>query len=135
MAGRLYRRRDEAMKDERKLGLQLAPGILRSALGLALLLGIVITPLPAQLSMGRPGFTRIPPAKKRTTVPAKPAGGSTADADKRLAEAIQNLTPKDRERLNKAMKRLSPAQRIQVIDSMRRRFASAPHSTGMPARK
>jgi hypothetical protein len=133
MAAQLHRRRDEAMKDERKL--RLAPGILRAALGLGFFLGIVITLLPAQLSMGRPGFTRIPPAKKRPTVPAKPTVGSTTDADRRLAEAIQNLTAKDRKKLNKAMRRLNPEQRVQVIDAMKRQFASTPHAAGMTARK
>src|SRR5579863_185556 len=94
MATQLPRRKVQAMKDEQKPGLQLAHGILLAALGPGLLSGIVITPLPAQLSMGGSGFTRVPPAKKRTTAPAKPAGGPTLDADKRRAEAIQNLTPK-----------------------------------------
>ena len=123
------------MKDELKAGLRLAPGILRAALGLGLLSGIVATPLPAQLSMGRPGFTPVPPAKTQTTSPAKPAGGSTPNADKRLAEAIQSLTPKERKRLNKAMKRLSPEQRVQVIDAMKREFASTPHATRITPRK
>jgi len=85
-----------AMKDESKAGLQLAPGILRAALGLGLLSVIVATPLPAQLSIGRPGFTPVPPAKTRPTPQTKPARGSTSNADKRLAETIQNLTPKQR---------------------------------------
>ena len=135
MVTQLPRRRVEAMKDEPKAGLQLVPGILRAALGLGLLSGIVATTLPAQLSMGRPGFTTVPPAKTRTTAPAKSAGGSTPNADKRLAEAIQNLTPKDRKRLNKAMKRLSPEQRVQVIDAIKREFASTPHATRITPRK
>jgi hypothetical protein len=135
MATQLHRREAEAMKDKRKQGLQLTPGILRAALGLGLLSGIAITPLPAQLSMGRSGFTRVPPPNKRTTAPAKPGGGSTQDADKRLADAIQNLTPKDRRRLNTAMKRLSPGQRAQAIDAMKRRFASRSRATGTTPRK
>ena len=123
------------MKDEPKSGLQIPPGILRAALGLGLLSGIVATPLPAQLSMGRPGFTRVPPPKTRTTAPAKPAGRSTANADKRLAEAIQNLTPKDRKKLNKAMKRLSPEQRVKVMDAMKRDLASTPLATRTAPRK
>ncbi len=131
MANQLHRRKVGAMNDEQKSGLKPAPGILRAALGLGLLSGIVITPLPAQLSRGSSGFTRLPPANRRTIVPAKLAGGSTPNADKRLAEAIQNLTPKDRKRLNKAMKRLSPEQRVQVIDAMKRQVASTSHATGI----
>jgi hypothetical protein len=112
MATQLRHWRDAAMKDEQKSGLQLAPGILRAALRLGLLLGIVMAPLPAQLSMGRPGLTRVPAAKKRTPVATRPAGGSISDADKRLAEAIKNLSSKDRKKLNKAMKRMRPAQRL-----------------------
>jgi hypothetical protein len=123
------------MKDEQKPGLQLLSGILRTAIGLGLLSGIVITPLPAQLSMGGSGFTRAPPDKKPTTVPAKPAGGPTRNADKRLDEAIQSLTPKDRKRLNKAMKHLSPEQRVQVIDAMKRQVASTSHATRITPRK
>ena len=96
MVTQLPRRRVEAMKDEPKAGLQLVPGILRAALGLGLLSGIVATTLPAQLSIGRPGFTPVPPAKTRPTPQTKPARGSTSNADKRLAETIQNLTPKQR---------------------------------------
>lgn len=75
MATQLRRRRVEAMKDEPKASLQLTPGILRAALGLGLLSVIVAMPLPAQLSMGRPGFTPVPPATTRATPQTKPAGG------------------------------------------------------------
>ncbi len=85
--------------------------------------------------MGNPGFSRVPPAQKRTTARAKPAAGSTPDADKRLAEAIQNLSPKDRKKLNKAMKRLSPEQRAQAINAMKRQLASTPYATGIMRKK
>jgi hypothetical protein len=115
------------MKGEQKPGLKLARGILRVVLGIGLLAGILIAPLPAQISMGRSGFASVPPAKKQTTAPAKSAGGSVAD--KRLAEAIQNLTPKDRKKLDKALKRLTPEQRAKAIDTMKRQFAPASHAT------
>jgi hypothetical protein len=123
------------MKDEPKAGLQLARGILRTAVGLAFLSGIVTVPLQAQLSMGRPGFTPVPPAKTRPVPQAKPAGGSTLNADKRLAEVIQNLTPKERKRLKKALKRMSPERRAQAIDAMRREVASTPHATRITSRR
>lgn len=123
------------MKDEPNSGLPLTLGILRAILGLWPLLGIASIPLTAQLSMGRSGFTRTPPSGKRMAVPAKPAGGSTTDADKRLVEAIQNLTPKDRKKLAKAMKRMSPEERVQVINAMKRRLAPAPHASGLKVRK
>ena len=135
MGTQLHCGKVEAMKEERKPSLQLLSGILRAAIGLGLLSGIVITPLQAQLSMGGSGFTRVPPDKKRTTFPAKPAGGPTPDADKRLDEAIQSLTPKDRKRLNKAMKHLSPEQRVEVIGAMKRQVASSSHATRTTPRK
>jgi hypothetical protein len=36
---------------------------------------------------------------------------------------------------NKAMKSLSPEQRVQVIDAMKRQFASTSHATGITKRK
>ncbi len=127
MATQLHCRNAEAMKAEQNRGLQLARGILRIALGLGILSGILITPLPAQVAIGRSGFTNVPPARKRTTAAAGPAG--TSDADKRLADAIQKLTPKDRRKLDKAMKRLSPDQRVQAIAAMKRQVASSSHPT------
>jgi hypothetical protein len=126
--------RVEAMKDEPKSDLPFAPSILGAALRLGLISGIVATPLAAQLSMGHPGFTPLPPANTRMTAPATPAVGSTPNADKRLAEAIQHLTPKDRKKLIKAMKRLSPEQRVKVIDAMKRDLAPTPHVTSLPPR-
>jgi len=123
------------MKHEPKSGLNFAPRILRAALGIGLISGIAVTPLPAQLSMGIPGFTPLPPAKAGMTAPAKPGGGSTPNADKRLADAIQNLSPKDRKKLSKAMKRLSPEQRAKVIDAMKRNLASTPPATRIAPRK
>lgn len=122
------------MEDEQKSDLPPAPGILRAALGLVLLSSVVITPLPGQLSMGHPGFSRVPAPKKRTPA-AAPGAGSTPDAEKRLTQAIQNLSPKDRKRLNKVMKRLSPEQRLQLIDAMKRSVTSPSHPTVMTPKR
>ena len=126
MATHLRCQQAEAMKREQRRSWQPAPGILRAALALGILSGVLSMPLPAQVAIGRPGFTNVPPAKKRTTATASHAGGS--DADKRLADAIENLTPKDRKRFNKAMKRLTPEQRAKMMDAMKRQLASTPRA-------
>ena len=78
--------------------------------------------IPAQLSMGRPGFTRVPP-QKRVASPAKPPAGRNADEQKRLAEAIHRMTPKQRKRFAKAVKHMTPEQRQQFAAIVKQQLA------------
>jgi len=79
--------------------------------------------IPVQLSMVRPGPASVPPARKRTTAPAKPEAGLTAQERKRLADAINRLNPEERKRLAKALKRMTPEQRRQFIAALKRQLA------------
>jgi hypothetical protein len=73
--------------------------------------------IPAQVSMGRPVRTIVPPAKtsnppgQRTAAPVNPETGLTPAQQKRLVEVMNLMTPKERKRLVKAMKRMTPEQR------------------------
>ena len=76
--------------------------------------------IPAQVFMGRPGFTSIPPAPKRTTAPpARPAGGLTQEQSRRLAASIQRMTPKERKQLAKAMKHMTPEERGRLSEAVK----------------
>ena len=57
------------------------------------------------------------------TAPTKPQAGLAQQEQKRLAEAISQLTPKERKRLAKAVKRMTPEQRRQFVAGMKRQLA------------
>jgi hypothetical protein len=75
-----------------------------------------------QLSMGRNLAPNRPPLRKKTTAPAKPESGLTADERKRLAAALSHLTPKQQKQLAKAVKRLTPEERSQVQAVLKRQL-------------
>jgi hypothetical protein len=79
--------------------------------------------LPVQLSMGRPGFNKVPPPLKRTVAPARPAPGLTPDERQKVAGAINRMSPKERKRLAKAMKRMTPEQRQQMVGALKQQLA------------
>ena len=54
-------------------------------------------------------------ARKKVTAPAKPEAGLTLQEQKRLAEALNQLTPENRKRLAKVVKHLTPEQRRQLL--------------------
>jgi phage gp16-like protein len=73
-----------------------------------------------QMSMGRPGFTSLPPTRKRQTAPTKP----TPQANTGLADAINRLSPSDRKKLAKQFKKLTPQQRSRVLAAIQGQAAN-----------
>jgi hypothetical protein len=76
--------------------------------------------VPVQMSMGHPGFTSVPPTRKRQTAPTKP----TPPANNGLADAINRLSPSDRKKLAKQFKKLNPQQRAQVLAAIQGQAAN-----------
>jgi hypothetical protein len=81
--------------------------------------------IPAQLSMGRPGFTPTPKERKAPppATPAKPDTALTPLEQKRIAAAMNHLSPKERKRLAKAVKKMTPEQSRQFLAALKRQFA------------
>jgi hypothetical protein len=79
--------------------------------------------VPVQLSMGRKVPSGTFAAGKGTSAPAKFRGSGAQEEDKRLAEALNRLSPKERKQLAKAMKRLTPESRKQLTEALKRQLA------------
>ena len=84
--------------------------------------------IPAQLSMGRPGFTKVPPVRKSTTTatpatPATPGTALTPQEQKRIADMMGRMSPKDRKRLLKSVKRMTPEQRQRFVAILKQQLA------------
>jgi len=80
------------------------------------------SPASAQISMQRPGFTAVPPAKKQAA-PAQSATTLTPEEQKRLAAVINHMKPKDRKKLAKALQKMTPQQRQQLLSSVKQQLA------------
>ena len=76
----------------------------------------------AQLSMGRPGFTSLPSARRMATH-AKPQAGLTPEQQTRLAEMMNRMTPKERKRLAKAVTRMTPEQHQQFVAALKQQLS------------
>ena len=78
--------------------------------------------IPAQLSMGRPGLTSVPSAR-RMAKPAKSEAGLTPEQQSRLAEVMNRMTPKERKRLAKAVKHMTPEKHRQFVAALKQQLA------------
>ncbi len=74
--------------------------------------------------MGYPTIRNLPPRKNTAApTPARPASALTAAEQKRLAEAMNQMSPKERKRLAKAVKRMTPEQRRQYVAFLKQQLA------------
>jgi hypothetical protein len=79
--------------------------------------------IPAQLSMDRKTPPNAPAPKKRKSARPGPDAGLTSEERKRLAEAINRMTPAERKKLAKAMKRLTPEERSQLAEVVKQQLS------------
>lgn len=84
------------------------------------------TGLCAQISMQRPGITGIPQARKQTAPPQVPPATLTADEEKRLNTVIKHMKRKDRKKLAQALQKMTPQQRQQLLRSVKQQLAQQP---------
>jgi DNA-directed RNA polymerase specialized sigma24 family protein len=85
------------------------------------------TGLCAQISMQRPGITGIPQARKQTApAQAPPVATLTADEEKRLNTVIKHMKRKDRKKLAQALQKMTPQQRQQLLRSVKQQLAQQP---------
>lgn len=99
----------------------------RVAFALLVFAGFCAVPMRAQLSMGRPGFTPIPPPRKKAAAPSNQIS-LTGDEQKRLAAMIQKMPAKQRKKLNKALQKMTPQQRQQFLALVKKQLGSAQQS-------
>jgi len=90
--------------------------------------------IPVQLAMGNAVHPAAPPARKRTTVQAKPQAGVSPQEQKRFQEMLNRMTPKERKRLEKAVKRMTPEQRQQFAAAVKQQLAK-PGTAAQTARR
>jgi hypothetical protein len=76
----------------------------------------------AQISMQRPGLTGVPQGRKMTARPQAPVTLTEAE-QKQLNTAIKHMKRKDRKRLAEALQKMSPQQRQQLLASVKRQLA------------
>jgi hypothetical protein len=89
-----------------------------------------LVPAGAQISMQRPGITGVPQGRKLTARTQAPAT-LTADEERRLNTVIKHMKRKDRKKLAAALQKMTPQQRQQLLVSLKRQLAqkeTAPQS-------
>jgi hypothetical protein len=83
-----------------------------------------LLPAGAQISMQRPGITGIPQGRKLTAnKQSAPATTLTADEGKRLNTIVKHMKRKDRKKLAAALQKMTPQQRQQLMVSVKRQLA------------
>ena len=84
--------------------------------------------LSAQISMQRPGITGIPQARKQTAPAQTPPAAATltADEEKRLDKVIKHMKRRDRKKLAQALQKMTPQQRQQLLVSVKKQLAQQP---------
>jgi hypothetical protein len=100
---------------------------IRGVIGIAvafIALAIGVCPsAAAQISMQRPGLTGVPQGRKLTGPAAKPPVALTADEQKRLSAVIKHMKAKDRKKLALALQKMTPQQRQQLLASVKQQLA------------
>jgi hypothetical protein len=92
-----------------------------------LLAALSVAPATAQISMQRPGITGIPQTRKKTApTQAPPAVTLNADEEKRLNKVIKHMKRKDRKKLAQALQKMTPQQRQQLLRSVKQQLAQQP---------
>jgi hypothetical protein len=82
--------------------------------------------IPVQLSIGGKQGP-VPKARSSQTPPAppaKPQAGLTPDEQRRFAEAVKHLSPKQRKQLTKRIKKFTPEESRQFIEGVKRQLAA-----------
>ena len=86
---------------------------------------IAICPaLDAQSAIGVGAPVHVPLPRKSAT-PVKPQPERAAAEDKRLVEALNKMTPKQRKQLAKAVKHMTPEERRRLGEILNRQSASS----------
>jgi DNA-directed RNA polymerase specialized sigma24 family protein len=92
-----------------------------------ILAALSVAPATAQISMQRPGITGLPQARKKTApTQAPPAVTLNADEEKRLDKVIKHMKRKDRKKLAQALQKMTPQQRQQLLRSVKQQLSQQP---------
>lgn len=91
-------------------------------------LALCAAPAIAQLSIGRPGMTPVPPAPRKHAAPMRSSGpaGLTPYQQARLASLMQKMSGKQRKKLAKAFNHMTPEQRQQFTALLKQQLGEAP---------
>jgi len=92
-----------------------------------MLMALCALPAIAQISMGRPGMTPVPPPPRKTSAPVRPTRPATLTPDQqaRLASLMKQMSGKQRKKLAKAIDRMTPQQRQQFIALLKQQLGDA----------
>lgn len=87
-------------------------------------------PAIAQISMGRPGVTPVPPAPKKLAAPVNSTGPATLTPNQQrpLASLMKQMSGKQRRKLAKAINHLTPEQRQQFVALVKPQLEKVPQA-------
>jgi len=94
----------------------------------SILMALCALPAIAQMSMGRPGMTPLPPPARRLGAPVNSGNPAalTEDQQRRLATLMKQMSGKQRKKLSQAIQHMTPQQRRQFIALLQQQLGKAP---------